>query len=344
MTERVFFLGAGFSKAIDNNYPLMNELTNEINIKIDKESLLTHYEEIAPAIKNNVESLLTYLSTNYPWKNDTTIYSNRSLYEEIVKLISQQFSYLAQQSIQKSLNNEIAENLGNYAYSHIDECNFITLNYDLLLEEILLNKFKKLNSELNFEDFYKYPMANISSRNHNGVFGFTTIDREAKKKINCPAILKLHGSANWFWAGVSPSDIIYYRTWNNNETSNIDMGLKPYIIPPVMDKNAFYNHIAIHALWQQAEKLLKEADEIYIIGFSFPQTDMSVKYLFQSALRKSSAKVFVVNTAKWGKLKENYNNVFGNNENNVTYSIDKTYTNNEKATENFIEKYLLKDL
>lgn len=34
MTKRVFFLGAGFSKAIDEHYPLMWQLTENIETEI----------------------------------------------------------------------------------------------------------------------------------------------------------------------------------------------------------------------------------------------------------------------------------------------------------------------
>ena len=146
MTKRVFFLGAGFSKAIDNEYPLMNQLTEDIETKLTKLSVSKHYGEIAPAIKENIESLLTYLLTNFPWKTETTKYENRALYEEIVKLISQKFSDLAKKSIQQTLSCRIAKSLSQYVVTHPDECNFITLNYDLLLEEVLLSEFKKKNS------------------------------------------------------------------------------------------------------------------------------------------------------------------------------------------------------
>ena len=61
MTKKVFFLGAGFSKAIDNNYPLMPELTDNIEQKIAKSSVAEHYGEISPLIKKDIEALLTYL-------------------------------------------------------------------------------------------------------------------------------------------------------------------------------------------------------------------------------------------------------------------------------------------
>ena len=338
MVKTVFFLGAGFSKAIDNSYPLMSQLTDNIVSEIAKSSVAEHYREIAPLIKKDIEALLTYLSTDFPWKTDTKKYANRALYEEIIKLISEQFSELAKESVQNQNTSTIGENLAEYVGTHLEECNFITLNYDLLLETTLLTKLKTINSEIGFADFYKYPMAWIGSRNYTGAFGFTSYERENKPSV--PSILKLHGSANWFWAGINPSDIIYYRNWNRNEKNNIDIGLKPYIIPPVMDKNAFYNHVAIHSLWQQAEKLLTEANEIYIIGFSFPQTDLSVKYLFQSALRKSKAKIYVVNPDTEEELRVNYDKVFGNNENIIYEYIGKNGKDYD-AAERFIKDHLL---
>ena len=115
-------------------------------------------------------------------------------------------------------------------------------------------------------------------------------------------------------------------------------GLKPYIIPPVLDKNAFYNHIAIRSLWQQAEQLLKHADEIYIIGFSFPQTDLSVKYLFQSALRNSNSEIYVVNIESIEKLEQNYHFVFENK------NIDYSYTGKSNVLEKFIRDVILEEI
>ena len=150
-----------------------------------------------------------------------------------------------------------------------------------------------------------------------------------------PALLKLHGSANWFWADTSPSDEIYFSNGTEKDFNNLVMGLKPYIIPPVQDKNAFYNHIAIQALWKKAEELLKQADEIYIIGFSFPQTDLSVRYLFQSALRGSEPDIYVVNSAKEEKLRPVYQDVLQGQ------CVDYEYTGSNDVVERFIKEVIL---
>lgn len=335
MTEKVFFLGAGFSKAISAEYPLMKELTQQVLTELRRESLQKHLSEIPPQVKQDIESLLTYLSTDFPWKKDTEKYANLALYTNIVEILSsifvrhtpQEFSYAKLPEIGKKFAQGILWDSRSY--------NFITLNYDILLEQLLLCVRKQQNPKefISYQDFYPYPVEWIGYRNTQGGSFW---GGEKKLYPPIPQILKLHGSANWFWAGISPSDILYYRNWNRNEEAIMNKGLKPYIIPPVLDKNALYNHIAIHSLWRDAEDLIRIAEEVYIIGFSFPQTDLAVKYLFQSALRKYRPHIYVINTASEQKLSQNYSKVFGN------IKLDYTYTGTEDALERFIREHLLK--
>lgn len=335
MTNKVFFLGAGFSKAVNNNYPLMDELTKQVFERLEKESIKEHLREIPSQVKQNIENLLTYLSTDFPWKTDTAKYANLALYSSIVKILSDIFVGLAHQEYSSFRPSRIGEDFAKGILWNSASYNFITLNYDVLLEQLLftIRKQQNPNEYISYQDFYPYPIEWIGVRSTNGGSFW---GREKRPFPPMPQVLKLHGSANWFWAGISPSDVLYYRNWNTNETDNVEMGLKPYIIPPVLDKNTLYNHIAIHALWQHAEDLIKCADEIYIVGFSFPQTDVAVKYLFQSALRKSKPHIYVVNAASKQKLALNYSKVFGNTK------LDYTYTGIENALEQFIQKHLFK--
>lgn len=330
MTQKVFFLGAGFSKAVNDNYPLMRELTTEALARVEKGSAQHHLTELAPQITQNIEGLLTYLSTDLPWKTDTTKYANKSLYCAIVQALSDIFMEYARHEKAKDDRNSLWWQFADKIRRHAWDYNFITLNYDILLE-VMLQAVYPTTSWVNYHDFYSYPMTWIGNRMPKNAFGFAY----EGKKGTAPKILKLHGSANWFWAGVSPSDVLYYRNWISAENNNITMGLKPYIIPPVLDKSSFYSHIAIHSLWKQAEELLQQADEIYIIGFSFPQTDLAVKYLFQSALRNRDPKIYVVNTASLFDLEPRYEQVFKLS--NLNYD----YTEKPDAVERFIKEIIL---
>ena len=92
-----------------------------------------------------------------------------------------------------------------------------------------------------------------------------------------------------------------------------------------MDKKSFYYHTMIKSLWKNAHELLQNADEIFIIGFSFPQTDISVRFLFQSALQGKTPKIYVINKVddhSKEKLIYNYSQIFS--EHNVNYDFCNT--------------------
>lgn len=329
MTQKVFFLGAGFSKAVNNNYPLMDDLTDKVLSRLEKKSVREHLNEIPPQVKKNIESLLTYLSTDFPWKTDTTRYSNKALYSAILHEISALFLEL-ETSDEYTHNYKPSDVIVSFA-KHVlqtpKEYNFLTLNYDIFLEHLfaVASQWKA-----DYNDLYKYPMSNLRAR----IIDSSSITIRFPYP-QAPAVLKLHGSANWFWAKTNPSDDIYFSNGTEKDFANLVMGLEPYIIPPALDKNAFYNHIAIRSLWQQAEALLKKADEIYIIGFSFPQTDLSVRYLFQSALRTSEPDIYVVNNAQEEKLRPTYQDVLQGQ------CVDYEYTGSDNVVERFIREVIL---
>ena len=325
MIKRVFFLGAGFSKAIDKRYKDLSGLSDEIEnrIKNKKDSLYDHYQnEIPGIVKGNIEALLTYLSTDFPWKTPKQKLTNKALYVEITETIQEYFIELSKKgfSEEEHINIKTLSSFQKFIGKFHADLGFVTLNYDMILERVFFDVDRDLFQKgcLSLDAFYKYPIMEIERRIGNPYI--------RNGHCEAPPLLKLHGSANWFWEGVSPSDQIYYVQWNESpDMRKLLNGLSPYIIPPVLDKNAFYNHNAIKSIWQQAEKILSEADEIYIVGFSFPPTDVSVRFLFQSALRQSNATVYVINAETEKQMRKRYESVFGENDSDRNYTLNYEY-------------------
>jgi len=323
MLKRVFFLGSGFSKAIDN-YPILSELVFEK--AINKKSTINYYvnETILP-LKHNFEHLLTYLASDMPWKNKEQKHLDKAFYSTIMETLSSLFMEYTDVSIKniKSIYQKY-KYLIDYFNKNSESIDFISLNYDLLLE-IILQYIYNLSSpseeqyNLTSSKMYKFPMTWVGLRYLST--GLTFGD-DNNTRTN-PQIIKLHGSINWFWTGTSKSETIFYKNLNEDYFHlDVDAGLIPYIIPPVMDKNAFYYHTMIKSLWKKAHELLKNADEIFIMGFSFPQTDISVRFLFQSILQGKTPKIYVVNKVDEGlkeKLVYNYSQIF--TEHNVNYDF-----------------------
>lgn len=296
--ETVFFLGAGFSKAVKSDFPTLKELTKEIenNYCAGKNSVTAHFrDEIPTQYKGNIEHLLTFLSSNLPFKTDVQISADDALYKDLKNKIVEYFEQI-EYNYQK-FNG--ATRLCQYLHEYKIPC--LTLNYDLLLEKLLRDYFSKQKSTKisNYEYFYKCPISPIHLRQKSGSFGFASAEDILLSKDEFPTILKLHGSINWLSAGISQTDPVYCNDSNIKESfAYLTKDLQPMIVPPVMDKTSIYNHTILKSIWRQAYDVLKKAEEIYICGFSFPETDLSIRFLFNSALNenKNSPKIYFINT------------------------------------------------
>lgn len=62
----------------------------------------------------------------------------------------------------------------------------------------------------------------------------------------------------------------------------------PLIIPPVKNKSYDYYGDLFRSLWRQAEEGLSQAECIFIIGYSFPKTDVQSTSLFLRAMMQRS--------------------------------------------------------
>lgn len=303
MSNDVFFLGSGFSKAIDNNYPVLSELSREIhdNLNTEKESVGMHYRnEIPDKYKDNIETLLTFLSSKLPYKTAVQNLADEALYMDIANQISVYF----ENKDANFGNNDSIYKLGKYIAKN--DITSITLNYDTILEKVIINYLSRhtgnsgqvVQMNNHYEKFYNIPITNL--RNRAGDSHFIT-DMNGKGP-HFPKILKLHGSINWLYTGNSFNEPIYCKdfTYDDKDFEYLKAGLNTMIVPPVLDKSRAYNHIILESLWKQAFDILKNAENIYIYGFSFPPTDLSVRYLFQSALsnNQKNPKIYVINTAE----------------------------------------------
>lgn len=315
MKDKVFFLGAGFSKAICPDYPLLKDLTRKIleNLKNDplnlfgkgdeKLSVKQHFQEIPKSLTDNIEELLTYLSSDLPWKNERQKAMNKALYIDLTDKIVEYFHSINNDTIPSNRDNHFHSKLSSYIFKNKIPC--ISLNYDLLLEELLCKNIPNQNKKF-YSKFYKIPIQNLCNRIQANT-GMPTYSDICNQELS--EILKLHGSINWLYSGLNSTDPLYCSADNDNEDLKGD--LIPYLIPPILDKNSFYNHNILKYLWYKAHDYLKEANEIYIIGFSFPLTDLAIRFLFQSALRNNNdVKVYVINPDKSNQIKNTYKQIF----------------------------------
>ncbi|OOX92474.1 hypothetical protein BOP99_06565 [Campylobacter coli] len=311
--DDVFFFGAGFSKSLNNYYPTLAELSNYFL----ENGFIYENEKI---YKDNLEQLLTYLITPLPFKTREDILRDEASYLEKINKISKFFiELLKTKEIDK--NNKYILNLSQYINDN--KCTCITLNYDLLLEEILFLTHK-IDS---YDVFYKIPIKQIDERKNtkSNNYGFNFYQGDFNINNNFVEIIKLHGSINWYCdQAYSNSQIYSFMEKVDRYKDELFVDLKPLIIPPILDKTNNYNHILLRSLWKKAFKAIQKAKNIYIYGFSFPITDLSVVYLFKSALQnKQDYKIYVINTKRdIDDKKKRYKEIFGEEKCDFSFCCD----------------------
>ena len=125
-------------------------------------------------------------------------------------------------------------------------------------------------------------------------------------------LFKLHGSINWYYSGSKTQEAEQiYLVGSTKISEEEDKNLKdlvPVIIPPVLDKTGFFKQNTIRSQWNEAKNFLRKADRVYIIGYSIPPTDLTVKFMLQSFINKES-EVFIINKDEGNKkyFKEIFN-------------------------------------
>lgn len=161
------------------------------------------------------------------------------------------------------------------------DISFVTFNYDLTLDYAL-----------EFDGII--PDYCLSS---------TTI---TPAKSHCP-LLKLHGSLNWLRCDnaqckkintINPLSVVgnerhYDRRFFNFDLSkgyNCSCGTQseynPILVPPTWNKSGY--HDEIKNVWQKAAKVLAEAENIFVVGYSLPPTDLFFRYLFAMSADSST--------------------------------------------------------
>lgn len=161
------------------------------------------------------------------------------------------------------------------------ELAIITFNYDLSLDYVMYRK--------------------------GFIIDYCIENKERESNMN---FYKLHGSLNWFEKEGNSQEIIpvyfddYLAKYHNSRelfpykanqdfrlgvlniltetdfivSSDIKVKDTPFIIPPSLNKIRYHSNLS--KVWRKASKELSEADKIFIIGYSLPETDIFFKYLF----------------------------------------------------------------
>ena len=294
----VFILGAGFSRAINENMPTLSDLSEAILPVIrDRDP------EVARRLVrmgHNVELWMAYLSQSQPWLRLEHNQHNLSVAAFIRGVLRSSIDDLAREtrSVPEWLNALVET-------WHERQTTIVTLNYDTLIERAARDLTVLAGEEehpqkrgLLPSDLYPPYFSYVQGRDGFGAW--------APSPVDTFTLLKLHGSTNWFYSG-QPDFHGETILW----TATAAVGSEPereteerhlaqvrdkhaLIIPPVSEKTTYFQNETVTRLWWEAARVLRHASRVFVIGYSLPLSDLGIRTFLATILHDSPSDILVV--------------------------------------------------
>ncbi|MFO7889565.1 MAG: SIR2 family protein [bacterium] len=299
--RRIFVFGSGFSNSFCSNMPTLPKLTKSLFNKETMESLCTdNFTELFNLVdkfKKIDKSICTIE------KLTTTIFSRRIYSDSLEREKYNKLKYQIKRYIYKTIDKwEVDKENEQILRDFLIRCRvslglkkihkktnlIITFNYDLLIEKFLhlkVDEIEKSNRVLGHPEY----IINLSKHDR--------IPRSMPRPHTDPIhIIKLHGSFNWFQVkgskNIDISSIYIVNPWD--ESRIIYDNDNPIFIPMAHGKELFLYGSLYNFLWARAFQYIHDAEEIYFIGYGFPEMDINNLYNFSDPMIKRKIKKIVI--------------------------------------------------
>lgn len=296
-----FILGAGFSKCAD------------LPVQAEFSSLLTSDEFDTPIDKVITKAIKDFLKDVFGWKEKGDIPSLEDIFTFIdlsagsghhlgIKYKPNRLRALRRMLIYRTF--QIIDHRFKYStdiekllrYYKKNECSFIVMNWDIVLEKHLQNidHRRKINYITPSYDWNNHDRGNTD----DGI-----------------KICKMHGSSNWVYCencktlfylldeklslhkkvGLVKSDFRLFDEKFTDKHFDNSLGINPNEKNCKICNNSVASHIATFsyrksfrtnaypAIWSEAENILANATKWIFVGYSLPEADFELKHLIKSA-------------------------------------------------------------
>jgi NAD-dependent SIR2 family protein deacetylase len=322
--SKVYFLGAGATKAVKENVPLNKEMVKFIFTKLNDPHVQEYLDQLESFIasffysndyKNYpaIEDILSLLDYNIFSKNISIKgYDNlkfRQVKNSLVILMARALKDSLQQ-LDSSLTDIFCSRMN-------EQVTIISTNYDIVIDNALYSTLESIRYGVHIR-------ANIYPKVHaveNGQVARYDVSQLNKGRIK---LLKLHGSLNWLYCErcnelditVGEKGIVEYLKDNSSELKcvtypNCTCNYVPLIVTPTYLKN--YDNRIFQKIWEEAEREIASAEELIFIGYSLPQADMLIKFMLINGIGKNSKRprITVVDQLGGSEAEKNFKELFG---------------------------------
>lgn len=227
------------------------------------------FEEILGLIDIAIKRGETF--RNYDLENIAANSGNlRTIRRQFIQLLSEVIHESLLES--KEIHSKLICKLVNA--NIIDRVNFISTNYDILIDNALMNGYApKGGSSIDYGiDFSNFEL--------DGNWSYPS-NRAVK-------LYKVHGSLNWLYCPscntikLTPGEkgVIKIKYDPSKATCRVcESVLTPIIIPPTFFKEM--TNVFVNQIWYRAEQDLRKSDHVIFCGYSFPDADLHIKYLLK---------------------------------------------------------------
>lgn len=293
MVENVFILGAGASR--ESGGPLMSDFLDVAEDHLRAGKFQTDSESINKVFNIISELQQIHAKSNLDLTNIETLFGAL----EMAIIINQLGKHSKEEIIdyRDSLIRLIVTTIELSMKFRRRQNTLVPHGPYLRLANILNAKILKNSAIITFN----YDMGIDAALHSNEIIINYGLDSTNDKAFK---LLKLHGSINWVKEinknGTTNIYPIYWKDFNmefgpniNNEIFvsisnqlnvlakklyNIEINNNPVIIPPTWNKTEY--HGTLTNVWSTAANALNSAKNVFVFGYSLPETDSFFRYLF----------------------------------------------------------------
>jgi hypothetical protein len=330
MSKVVFILGAGCSKTC--GAPLMSEFLDVASSlysvgKIDPKDK-TFFEEVFKAIG---ELQIVHSKSQLDLNNIESVFNAFEIANTLKKLPGYEPTKIPE--VIRSLRRLIVCTLEATVKFPFSRGLKIPIPYDSFIQLIQYISTEALPKKSVSVITFNYDIALDYAFYASGIKMDYCLGEDNLSNVS---LLKLHGSLNWglkYDGTVIPLTLNkYFAKYHVNDTGEITyvsvpIGTQikeyfskfeatevlpdPVIVPPSWNKAEY--HVALTNVWAKAAKELEEAEYIYIIGYSLPETDAFFKLLYAlGTIGKIPLKaIHVYNPDKSGQTRKRFESIMG---------------------------------
>lgn len=287
--RRIFVLGSGFSKSFMPQMPTLRDINELIPYGIPDEfphikDYCLKFLELCNNQKEylGIETLATSILSARIFPGERERLYHASLRFELLRFIASVIRHdeaLAPDAA--AVLRKFLKSCVNCASEGSRDTLLLSFNYDTLIESAIA-KDPELQESVAVDYGVKIDPADRSAVRSRGD---KTVD-----------LIKLHGSLNWFpLKGVT--DELDLRNVCQVEPGDRSFPIycedTPIYIPMAHAKESFLRGSLFNLLWSKADYYLKNAREIYFLGYGFPQTDVNnLEFLLRHRDRFKKVVVF----------------------------------------------------